>query len=475
MICFRMYKKELLFYLGAFLIAVILGMLFELHFFLIISIGIIYMLCVPQLLFNQSKFTYETRRFLDVNAYMSQMVQSFIYTKDIIVSLKETETCFSNGRMRDTLAHALEMIENGKSDIKQAEKDALKYIEGCYSCEKVKKLHHFFMKAEQIGGDCQKEFLVLEKMRKVWESTIESVRVKRFWERNVGAFLYLLFLGVAIIMLRVMRNSDLNIMSLVVTQIIDSILMIGFILYFIFMDNRLNKSLLVDPVYMTEEKAIHYYRYLDTYNVKEEWKKYEKVRILSIVTGILLVYIKSSWLMLMMALGLIFIGCNIHKIIHALAVSSVKREISKALPMWLFDMILLLQRESVEGAFVKSMETAAPILKPELLRLNERLVSSPHNSDAYKSFLKEYGNENIYEVMHQLYSFAVGVNHNDDVLDIIMENNINNLEKVECDTILFRSSIKNYTWIPFICGGFGFLAYLVIAIMSSINQIIQLI
>ena len=68
-------------------------------------------------MFNQSKFAYETRRFNDVNSYMSQMAQSFIYTQDVIESLRETATCFSSGRMTETLNHAFLIIENGKSDI----------------------------------------------------------------------------------------------------------------------------------------------------------------------------------------------------------------------------------------------------------------------------------------------------------------------------------------------------------------------
>ena len=56
-----------------------------------------------------------------------------------------------------------------------------------------------------------------------------------------------------------------------------------------------------------------------------------------------------------------------------------------------------------------------------------------------------------------------------------MEKNIKALEKSERDTIIFMDSMKNPTWIPFICAGFSCLAYLVIAILTSISGIMDMI
>ena len=468
-------KKAMLYYMAVIFIAIILGLLFEVNLLLIAGICIMYALCVPQLLFNHSKFAYETRRFHDVNSYMSQMAQSFIYTQDIIESLRETATCFSSGRMTDTLNHAFEMIECGKADIKKAEQDALAYIESRYSCEKLQNLHRFFISAEELGGECQKEFEILENMRIAWQGVVESGRSKRYWERNIGACLYILFLGVAVMMLHVMRNSNLDIMALVATQIVDSILLIGFVFYFVFMDNRLNKSLLTTPVLMTEKKARAYYEYLNTYNEKKERARYRGITCLTVVVSAMLIYICPNWTSLATAIGLVFIGSNIHTIIHIAAVKTMKKEIAKAFPKWLFDIILLLQRESVEGAFISSLEMAPPVLKPEIMRINDMLTQKPHDPDAYMSFLRDLGDQGINEIMHKLYSLAVGANRDAEVLDVVMEKNIKSLEKAERDTMVFIDSMKNPTWIPFICAGFSCLAYLVIAVMTSISGIMDMI
>lgn len=468
-------KKAIMLYSGVLFMALIFGLLFEVNILFIAFIGIVYVLCVPQLLYNQSKFAYETKRFNDVNAYMSQMAQSFIYTQDIIESLKETSTCFSSGLMTKTLHQAFEIIENGKMDIKQAEKDALSFIESRYNCEKLHNLHRFFISAEELGGECKKEFDILENMRIAWQGVVESSKNRRYWERNIGTCLFILFLGVAIMMLHVMRDSKLDIMGLVSTQIVDCVLLIGFILYFVFMDNRLNKSLLMDPTFMTEETAKKYYSYFELYDEKRERKKYSLIRVLSIIASIFLLYLKPMWMTVAIVIVLLFVGFNTHMIVKVIAVNTMKKEIAKAFPKWLFDVMLLLQRESVEGSFEKSMETAPPVLKPEIARINEMLLVKPHDPDAYMSFLREFGDQSMNEIMHKLYSLAVGANRDAEVLDVVMEKNIQSLEKSERETIIFMDSMKNCTWIPFVCAGFSCLAYLVIAIMTSIDGIIQLI
>ena len=86
-------KKAMLFYTGVLFIAVILGLLFEVNILFIAFIGIAYVLCVPKLLYNQSKFAYETRRFNDINAYMSQMAQSFIYIISTSMNAEKPAPC----------------------------------------------------------------------------------------------------------------------------------------------------------------------------------------------------------------------------------------------------------------------------------------------------------------------------------------------------------------------------------------------
>ena len=460
---------------GLLLIAVVLGLLFELRLIFFLVVLGTYLLCVPQFVFNHKKFAYETGRFNDINLYMSQMAQSFIYTKDVIKSLEETATCFSKGLMHDTLGEALEIIEVGKWDIKDAEKSALAFIESRYECEKLRNLHLFFLNAEELGGECQKEFKILESMRIAWQNVVEHIRVKKLWDRNIGTIIYAFFLFICVTMLHIMRGSDLDIVRLIWTQFLDTALIIGLVLYFLFMDNRLNKSLLMNPVVMSETRAESYFCYLENYDAAGERRKYMSFAILSVVVSVFFVYINPSWITVAIGVCLMVVGFNIHTINYISAVYTMRQEINKAFPKWIFDIMLLLQRESVEGALEASVHTAPPVLRRELVRITEMLSAKAHDPAAYMSFLQGFDNQNMNEVMHKLYSLAVGANRDSEVLEVVIEKNIKNLEKSERDSMLFQDSIKSYTWIPFLCVGFGCMGYLVIAIVTSINGIIQLI
>ncbi len=473
----KTYDKRVarLYYIALFFIALVLGLLFELKPIFIAIVILSYLLSVPQLVFNQKKFAYETQRFHDINSYMSQMAQSFIYTRDVIKSLEETERCFSDGRMKETLQIALEMIEEGKWDIRSVEENALAYIEERYACEKVRNLHRFFLNVEEIGGECKKEFRILEITRTAWQSVVESIRVRRFWERNIGTLMYAFFLIVCIIMLHIMRESDLDIMHMWLTQIVDLILLLGFIGYFVFMDNRLNKSLLLNVEVMDEEKANRYFEYLETYDSGSERRKYRAFAVLSTMISVVLIYYKPTSITVVFSLVLIFLSFNIHTIIHADAVNTIRAEIGRAFPKWLFDIMLHLQRESVEGAIEKSYDTAPPVLKRDLARVIDRLSLKPHDPDAYMSFLRDFNLQSVNEIMHKLYSLAVGSNRDSEVLEVLMEKNIKSLEKAERNSLMFKDSAKTFTWVPFLCAGFGCICYLVIAIMTSINGIIELI
>ena len=103
------------------------------------------------------------------------------------------------------------------------------------------------------------------------------------------------------------------------------------------------------------------------------------------------------------------------------------------------------------------------------------LSIEPHNPDAYMSFARAYGNSNIHEMMHKLYSLAVGANREAEVLDVVIEKNIKHLEQYERDTMVFKDNMKSFLWIPFLCAGGGCMGYLVIAIITSVGSIIEMI
>lgn len=468
-------KRASLFSAIVLLVAIILSFMFELNLVLILLVCGAYIICVPKLIFNQRKYSYEKRRFHDINSYMSQMTESFTYTNDVILSLQETASCFTSGRMNETLMEALEIIENGKADVRKAERDALLHVEEKYGCEKLKNLHSFFLSVEEHGGVYGKEFVILESAREIWKTAVENASQKMFWERNVGTGLYGGLLLVCIFMLNILRSANLDIKNSLFIQVINAILIIGFIVYYVFMDNRLCVSLLKPATVMSKERAYANFKYLQTYNSAIERGRYASIAIASLVVAVLLIIANPSLGTVAIGLCFIFVGFNIHKFIHVRTLRIMKAEIKRAFPKWLFDMMLLLQRETVEGAIEKSIASASPVLCGELMRIVNMLKETPHNPDAYMSFFKDYNIQEIDEVMRKFYSMAVGANRNKDVMDNLIETHMGNLANAEKRSLEIKSSVVSHTWIPLICVCGGMLLYFAMAVIISIGGIIDMI
>lgn len=467
-------KEALLYYAVVFLIAIILCFFFELEITYIAIVSVVYFLFVPQLFFNQRKRAFEMRRFHDVNAYMSQMAQSFTRTGNILHSLQETGNTFPNGKMKDAIIRAIDCIENGPYDVREAEKEAYKYIESYCGCEKLINLHEFLLTAESRGGECSTEFGILEKIRNVWEKAVLDYYRKLVFDRNLGAFVYGVMLGICVFIMKSFPE-NLSIIGLFGIQIVNVILLIFFIMFFVVLDMRLNTSLLQEVHVMSKKKADAYYTYIMEYNEKEERRKY---RIFPILMGILvtlwyLTTLKTS----VLAIGIVLfvITLNMHTIILNATIWVVKKELEKAFPKWLFDMLLLIQHNSIENAIFESIEKAPPILQPELIRIGNILAFEPKSADAYISFLADFNITGVEAAMRKLYSLSVGTGGDIEVMRVIIETNMTFLAKAEERSIASKGDLSGVVNIvPMFIISLAMMAYCVALIFISLSRIWEL-
>lgn len=467
-------KSAFIFYGAMFLLALYLGIFFELKPVCIAVVIAVYVLCTPQLIYNQKKHAFEARRFQDVNAYMSQMAQTFTDTQDIISSLKRTSRSFSVGRMEETLREALSIIDNGTYDIRQSERDALSYIESRYDCEKIRNLHNFILSAEELGGECTTEFAILEKIRGAWKDAVTLYYRQLVNKRNFGLIIYGILLLLCIFMLNVLRDAEIDIIGMGIIQLANTAMISLFIVFFVTLDRKLNVSLLKDARVMSEEKAAKAFAYVNGFDSKKERHKNIVYAVSSVIAAVLIVIGNRTMISVAIASGIIFLGFNVHKITLILTIDELKSEVRKAFPMWLFDVMLLIQRESVEGAIEKSIDTAQPVLKNELQRICGILRAEPHNPDAYTSFFADYNNLDIEEAMRKLYALSIGNGGNGDVMSVIIESNLVILEQAEKERLHIKGSINISGMVPILIVGGGFLMYIVGMFIEVINGLSQM-
>lgn len=376
------------------------GFLFQLGWYYILFIGIFYFIILGHIKNSQQKQRKEQEAFQLINSYMSQISQSFVRTKNILSALQETADTFPAGFMKTCLLESMNILLLEGGDISAAERRALEHIEGIAPCERLHTLHEFMILAEHQGGNCQREFILLEKMRLVWEQTMQKYHHTLTESRNITTILYACMLLICVFVLHAFP-ADLSIVGLEFIQIINCILISMLILFFALLDKQLCGQLLRPPSKM------------DT-----------------------------------------------------------KGELEAAFPKWLFDLMLLLQRESVESAILHSLSTAPPILQPDLQKMSQSLLAYPGEITVFTSFLAEYKFPQVEMNMRKLYALSIGTESKENSIHFMIEANMDSLMRSEEKRYELKGgAFTLIQFIPLLLMTLAMLSYCFAIIIVSLNHI----
>lgn len=227
---------------------------------------------------------------------------------------------------------------------------------------------------------------------------------------------------------------------------------------------------------MTKEKADSYFAYLQGYDAKKERKKYLWMSIIVLIAAVLLVIMNPSAVTVGIGIVLSILGFNINKIIFNLTRMELKAELKRVFPKWLFDIMLLIQSESVEGAIMKSEESAPPALQSEIRRISNAFGVKAHDADAYVSFLADFNIVGVEPAMRKLYSLAVGTGGAQlEVMNVIIESNMDLLVQSEKDSIDMKGSFSEiFQTTPVIIITFGMIMYMVALVNVVLDYIMSM-
>ena len=379
------------------------GLLFKLSWFYLLFLLAIYLLALRRIHKNQIQEAKELLQFREINAYMGQISQSFVRTKNILSALHETADTFSDGPLKAILLEAIDILLLEGGDISLAQRKALSCIETAYPCEKLRNLHEFMLLAEKRGGECKREFILLEKMRLAWERAILKYYKTLLETRNITTLLYGLMLGICIFILHAFPT-ELSITHLPFIQVTNCILTMFFILFFLLLDNRV---------------------------------------------------------------------CG--QLFHTSKVATTPKEIAIAFPKWLFELLLLLQQESVESAILHTIPTAPPILQPELKKMNDLLLAHPGEISVFTSFLSEYNLPQVEMNMRKLYALSIGIEAKEESVSFLIESNLDSLMLAEEKSFEQKGgAFSLLQTLPLFIVSFAMLLYCVAIIMISLSHISHL-
>ena len=132
---------------------------------------------------------------------------------------------------------------------------------------------------------------------------------------------------------------------------------------------------------------------------------------------------------------------NQHRIGRRLATKKLIKNIKSAFPVWLMDIVLLLQSENVQMALVKSQEHAPLVLERDLEILNDRLQIAPESPEPYHAFMQEFQIPEVHSAMSMLYALSMGNSDRaDQQVGELITRNLSMQDAVETERLHNRNS-----------------------------------
>ncbi len=246
------------------------GMLFGLHWYLIIPVVFACMMALPFLILDGYKQMYEHKQFLDISDYMEQMLYSFRLNQKILLALKDTRTLFAEGRMHDVIGEAIDYIECGSYRY-ELYKEALAIIENAYPTKRLCAIHEYLRTVESNGGACEEGIDLLLQDKAVWADNVALLQEDKKAARMRAVFSLLVTMLLALIFHMVYRSmpEQYTIVGHPVTQGVTTLYLILNIAIF----RKVNHQIAGSWIVREEEagdKICRYFAMISSYDEKKE-------------------------------------------------------------------------------------------------------------------------------------------------------------------------------------------------------------
>jgi hypothetical protein len=379
----------------------------------------------------------QMKRFEDASEYMDTVLYAFSREEKVEAALADTEAAMLDGPMRELVRDAIAHMRMTFDD-SDVMRDSLRLIEKEYSCRRLRNIHDFMVHVEEFGGVINKPVDLMLDDKSRWEKRIRFTRAERgrmFTDIVLSAAASVLICAIIIYI----PVADIDVSTSALSQLLTVIVVVLDDLII----TRGQKYLAVDWLSMDigsgedEEKKI---REFYSYNEKND---IILSAVLCILAGIATAACFYSGRKMFGAAGLLLmvVMANQHKIGRRLARKNIIKLVKCAFPVWLMDMILLLQSENVQVSLQKSAAHAPAVLAPDLQLLNDRLMIAPESAEPYHAFMQEFQIPEVHAAMSMLFSISIGSSGQADrhISELIIQN-LEMLDVVEKGRLHDRSS-----------------------------------
>lgn len=389
-------------------------------------------LTVPFLLKNALKRKKEEKRFSDAAIYMNQMLYAFLRKPKVFDALKDTFEIFPEGDMRETLEQALRIYQEPESAV-DLNRTALAVIEQSYPNDRLKRMHEYFCKVENIGGNYKSgiEAQILDRNR--WIEGIEEhkVNVKKYRSRVRMAVLAVTAVcGILPQLIGRIEMFTMQMSDVPLYEIATVVFLLLELFIYLKADGKLNVDWLNEHPGKQYDMQEKYIRAI-SYDAAKGFKTSLLYACVPAVLGVVSLVFKFIPGACVCGAFTVFMLFQ-HKIGHQLNVRQVKREIEKQFPAWLMEIVLRLQTGNVQVAIRESEETAPPVLREAVHELVLQLEEKPESIEPYANFLKAFKTPEIDETMKRFYSMsAQGIGDTEKEIVEIIERSNRFIQKAE--------------------------------------------
>lgn len=403
-------KRILLTYVLIIGIMVGVGLAFKLPFGWIIPLVVAGLLFAPKIVRNSYRNRFERQRLSDVNVYIEQVLYAFKNSQKILTSLEDVRVLFpGDSPMLAAIDEAIHVITDpnavGAEDI--AEVKALALIEARYDNDHVRSTHRFMLKVESVGGNFDSSIDLLLNGRAMWENRVHDLQDQRGQRRSQILGSVVASAALCGLMLYILP-SEVSIADSVMVQAANTFMIIIFTAIYLKADTKLSSDLLRSRTSYDDARLLREYNKFITYDPQAGMRTSMKFSIIPVVIIALGVFVFHNTWVIVAGVVLLPIMMFQHLLGHKLLSKRLRREIGVAFPQWLLELALLLQSDNVQVGMFKTIDTALPIMRPELEKLRERLLADPASSEPFLLFFKDFDMPEVTTSMQMLYSLSIG-------------------------------------------------------------------
>ena len=334
--------KQLAFYGVAIALAIVMGIIYKLNAFFIAILILASLLLMPGAISAYYRKKYEEKRFRDAEAYIEQMLYSFRRNSKIVASLHDALVVFPSGHMHDKIIEAMDYIRNSGDD-PNIYANALAIIEDAYPCRRIKSLHRYMIKVEDVGGKHEAGIQALLRDRRLWTDRMDHFR-KECSEIVKEIFISGIFsLGMACLILYMMPSDLYDLSTSMLYQIITTIFAI-INLAVIQITYRTTVIRLDDDEDVAHSqqiaKKLEWYRNCDP---EVERQKAIKPAIIIGLVGVVGLILGQTLTVVLSAVVVVYLLVLKTPMDRSSAKKAICREVEKSYPDWLLELALLLQ------------------------------------------------------------------------------------------------------------------------------------